>query len=60
MFKQLMTGLLVLLGTVGIAAAGALLAHRSGDAPGVEWALGLILAALAYMVAYGLTHAQQR
>ena len=60
MFKQLMTGLLVLLGIVGMAAAGVLLALRSFNAPGVEWAIGLILGALSYMVAYGLTHAQQR
>ena len=60
MFKQLMTGLLVLLGIVGMAATGVLLAHRLEDAPGVEWAIGLILGALVYMVAYGLTHAQQR
>ena len=60
MFKQLMAGLLVLLGVVGMAATGVLLAHRLEDAPGAEWAIGLILGALAYMVAYGLTHAQQR
>ncbi len=60
MFKQLMTGLLVLLGIVAMAATGVLLVHRSDNTPGVEWAIGLILAALSYMVAYGLTHAQQR
>ena len=60
MLNKFLAVLLVLLGVTGMAAAGILLAHRSGNAPGVEWAIGLILAALSYMVAYGLTHAQQR
>jgi drug/metabolite transporter (DMT)-like permease len=58
MLKQLTTGLLVLLGILGMAAAGVLLAHRSESAPGADWAIGLILGALSYMIAYGLTHAE--
>jgi hypothetical protein len=60
MFKKLTTGLLVLLGIAGMAATGVLLAHRLEDAPGAEWAIGLILGALSYMITYGLTHAQRR
>lgn len=60
MFKQWMTGLLVLLGVAGMAATGVLLAHRSGSAPGPAWAIGLVLAALAYMIAYGLIQVQSR
>ena len=60
MLNKFLTVLLVLLGSIGMAAASVLLAHRSIDAPGVEWAIGLILAALSYMIAYGLIHAQQR
>ena len=60
MLKQLTTGLLVLLGILGMAAGGVLLAHRPEGAPAADWAIGLILGALSYMVAYGLTHAEPR
>ena len=52
--------LLVLLGVFGMTAVGVLLVHRSDNTPGIEWAIGFILAALSYMVVYGLTRARQR
>ena len=59
MLNSILTALLTLLGAIGMAAVGALLAHWPDYAPGIEWPIACVLIALSYMVVYGLTHARK-
>lgn len=59
MLNKFMAAALILLGIAGIAAGGVLLTYQPVYTVGGEWAIGIILAALAYMITYGLTQIQQ-
>ena len=59
MLNSILTALLALLGAIGMAAVGSLLAHWPDKGPGIEWPIACVLVALSYMVVYGLTHASR-